>query len=547
MTMENNRVSKAYAWIVSWVFGILAFFGIFYSLRIQLDGTSINFALSLILPMLISLAWGHRYGLLSITLGLVFLYPFILGPSNGWASLVPMVSLFLWIGIHGYGSQMRKIKKTRWNNLYVLQFWVILVKLALYLVLFPLLIKSNPPFWYGEAYTSLGMDVILLFAIKGIIVDTILLALCDAILLMPMVRKLFRLPISKGSRYNTSILLGMVIFGMLFTMMILYTTNVIVNQGDSITWLLTPDNGTKVTLSLSVLLFGVMGGIAVRFLQRNQETQLTLEKRNRQYSQMIRKIHGMNEVLEQRVEERTKALKEAMGELEEFSYGVSHDLKSPVRAVAAYSDMVLEDNQNLGEDSQVMIRNIKDLCTRMTDLINKILEYSTMAKKSLDIKPLEVDRILTELFYEYTIANPARKIYFSLEGKSPVIYGDEVLIRDAFSNLLSNGVKFTRNREFAEISVQFKEEKQKNILVFRDNGVGFEMKNQNKLFTIFQRLHSSEEFEGSGIGLVLVKKIILSHGGEIWMNSILGTGTTVFVSFPKLEVDGGIREEVSDV
>lgn len=523
---------KLYKIFISVLLGVLSFIGIFYSIRIEFSGTSINFALSLMLPMLVALAWGWKYGFLSISLGLVFLYPFILGPYNGWASLVPSLTFFIWIGLHGWGSLSRKNKKTFWNSIYILQIYHIVIRLVLYLLLFQPLLKINIPFWNIDVMENLGADIILIFAIKGIIVDSILLAICDSILLMPFVRKFFKLRIIQGSKYNTPALFSIVTFGMLFTLLIMFFNNLFISHVDIGNWIQNPDEGTVLTLSLSLLLFIVMAGITVRYLQKNQEARIVLEKRNRQYLQVIEKINKMNAELENLVDIRTSELKSAVKEMEEFSFGVSHDLKSPIRAIDAYSLMLLEDNPEIDENSKDMIKNIKKHCRDMISLIDKILEYSILSNKKIELETINIREIINELVTEYKIANPKRDLSFSIIGNSMNIIGDKVLIKDAIGNIISNAVKYTRNKETAEIEVELIKNGNDNIITIKDNGIGFDMKHKDKIFNMFQRLHSQDEYEGSGIGLTLARKIIANHSGEIFIESIKDEGTKVSIIFP---------------
>lgn len=529
LEIDKNKLYKIF---VSVFLGIISFIGIFYSIRIEFNGTSINFALSLMLPMLVALAWGWKYGFLSISLGLVFLYPFILGPYNGWASLVPSLTFFIWIGLHGWGSLARKNKKTIWNSIYTLQVYHIVIRLILYLLLFQPLLKLNIPFWNIDVIENLGLDIIMIFAIKGIIVDSILLAICDSILLMPFVRKFFKLRIIQGSKYNTPALFSIVTFGMLFTLLIMFFNNLFISHVDIGNWIRNPDEGTVLTLSLSLLLFIVMAGITVRYLQKNQEARIVLEKRNRQYLQVIDKINKMNAELENLVDIRTSELKNAVKEMEEFSFGVSHDLKSPIRAIDAYSLMLLEDNPEIDENSKDMIKNIKKHCKDMISLIDKILEYSILSNKKIELETINIREIVNELVTEYKIANPLRKLSFSINGDSMTIIGDQVLIKDAIGNIISNAVKYTRNIEKSEIEIELINNGNDNIITIKDNGIGFDMKHKDKIFNMFQRLHSQNEYEGSGIGLTLARKIITNHSGEIFIESIKDEGTKVSIIFP---------------
>ena len=525
---------RRYKMVVSLLMGVLAFAGIFWSVRLEYGSFNINFAFSLLLPMLVSLAWGWKYGLASVTFGLVFLYPFILGSYNGWASLVPALSYFIWIGLHGLGSMKRLSDKRLRYNLYFLQFIYIVLKFLLYLTLFSSLIELNPPFWNPMAYTKVDPDIILVFAIKGILVDSILLALGDALLLLPFVRKLFRLKVSKGAGYNTPVLAGMVAFGTGFTFIILLINNYIIGREDPLQWILQPGETTRFTFIMSILLFAIMAGIAIRFLQKNLESQISMEKRNRQYLKVIDQIKALNKELEDRVVERTNELKNALDENEQFSFAISHDLKAPVRAIDAYGSMLLEDSGEVLEpEGRKMLLSIRTICGNMIEQIENLLEYSVISKKALNKQLVETEAIVGELFEQIRIGSAPREISLVIEGSLPVILADRVLIKNLFLNLLSNAAKFSRPKQDPRIKVRCADRGPEYLFEIEDNGVGFDMKYSGKLFGMFQRMHSRDEFEGTGIGLAVVKKIVEKHGGGVWIESRPDEGTRVFFTIPK--------------
>jgi light-regulated signal transduction histidine kinase (bacteriophytochrome) len=261
--------------------------------------------------------------------------------------------------------------------------------------------------------------------------------------------------------------------------------------------------------------------------------------------QVIKKINKMNADLENLVDKRTEELKHAVKEMEEFSFGVSHDLKSPIRAIDAYSLMLLEDNPEIDDKSKDMIENIKKHCNGMINLIDKILEYSLLSNKKVDIEKIDITELVKELITEYKIGNPKRLINFSIIGNNLSVLGDRILIKDAIGNILSNAVKYTRNREIADIKIELECIGEENIISITDNGIGFDMKHKDKVFNIFQRLHGNDEYEGSGIGLTLARKIIVNHNGKIEIDSIKDKGTKVDIIFPvfscdEQEVDGNV-------
>ena len=531
--------ANLYKIFVSIFLGLIGFIGIFFSSRFYFNGFYINFSWSITLPLLVTLAWGIKYGIISITLGLVILYPFILGSYNGWASFVPVISLYLWIIIHGYGGQKRLQIQRFYYNIYFLQFIHILIRIFIYLTLFPVLINLNrliPPPWNTQAYINVEIGIIFLFAVKGIIVESIILALCDALLLLPFVRKVLSLKCSKGAKYNTRIVTALVAFGLSFTIIILWIQNYIIDNSSSMTWLIKPDEKTRITFLLATILFFIMGGITIRFVQRVLETQEALRVREKQLDKAIGEIKNLNDELEKRVKDRTSELQHAVDELEGFAYTISHDLKSPLRAIEAYSNFIQKDySDSLNSEAGVMISSIQEICKEMIGLINKLLEYSVTSRASLSKEPLQPRETIEAVFYQLKSINPDRKMELIFEGELPEINVDRILFKQVIMNILSNAVKFSKAKEISKITAGCIKGHKEYIFYIKDNGVGFNMKYSAKLFNVFQRLHRKQDYEGAGIGLATIKKVIQKHGGRVWIEGILNEGAILYFTIPFAE------------
>ncbi len=252
-----------------------------------------------------------------------------------------------------------------------------------------------------------------------------------------------------------------------------------------------------------------------------------------EYKMAIKEIKTLNEELEMRVAERTYELQQAIGELEAFAYTVSHDLKSPLRAVDGYSRIMFEDlGEKLGGEASDILQNIRSICKDMIEMINKLLQYSTTARAALYKEEINIEEIFASAANEIKLAAPERDIRFVIETGLPRVYADKILLKQVIYNVLSNAVKFTKDREQALITIGSTISEQEYIFYVKDNGVGFDMEYSDKLFGIFQRLHTSEEFEGTGIGLVTIKKIIQKHGGRTWITGEVNAGAAVYFTLP---------------
>jgi light-regulated signal transduction histidine kinase (bacteriophytochrome) len=239
-------------------------------------------------------------------------------------------------------------------------------------------------------------------------------------------------------------------------------------------------------------------------------------------------IHELNVRLEQRVAKRTSELESANKELEAFSYSVSHDLRAPLRAVDGFSQAVLEDyGPRLPEEGRRYLQTIREGAQRMGVLIDDLLTFSRLSRTPLKKQEVNTDKLVHHVLEEMNSQQEDRQVEIRI-GDLPMCQGDPALLNQVWVNLLSNALKYTRHRENAVIEVGCKVAQEENVYFVRDNGAGFDMRYAHKLFGVFQRLHRADEFEGTGVGLAIVQRIINRHGGRVWADAAVDRGATFY-------------------
>ena len=241
-------------------------------------------------------------------------------------------------------------------------------------------------------------------------------------------------------------------------------------------------------------------------------------------------ISQLNKDLQNNVAE----LKNMNKELESFSYSVSHDLRAPLRAVNAYSKIFEEDYTGiLDEDAKKLLAKINYNAQRMGTLIDDLLAFSKLGRKEVQRSLVNTKEIVETILSEINQASPYKAVIRVNE--LPTVYADSSLIRQVWVNLLSNAIKYSDKKESPEVEVGATETEHETTYYVKDNGAGFDMKYVDKLFGVFQRLHANSEFEGTGIGLAIVQRIITRHGGRIWADAKVNEGATFYFTLPKME------------
>ena len=243
-------------------------------------------------------------------------------------------------------------------------------------------------------------------------------------------------------------------------------------------------------------------------------------------------IKKLNETLEEHVIERTSQLEEANKELEAFSYSVSHDLRAPLRAISGFSQILMQDYQaTLDEEGRKLCSLVVNNASRMSQLIDDLLAFSHVGRSDIHHATINMEELVKQVFAELSLDIKKENVNFSVQ-KLPECAGDITLIRQVWANLISNAIKYSSTREHPAISVGFEQKNAETVYYIKDNGVGFDMQYADKLFGVFQRLHSAKEFQGTGVGLAIVQRIIRRHLGKVWALGEVENGATFSFTIP---------------
>jgi signal transduction histidine kinase len=282
----------------------------------------------------------------------------------------------------------------------------------------------------------------------------------------------------------------------------------------------TVTEGKRVAISISV--FPIQNAARVieyvALLYRD-DTQITLAQLQ---------LQAQTEQLEQHIISRTSELEEANEELEAFSYSVSHDLRAPLRAIDGFAALLVQDDTSqLSSHGQDCLLRIRNATARMSDLINDLLSFSQLGKQPLSLKTVAPLPLVHQVLQELEPKLLDRAIDIQI-GTLPLVQADAALLREVFLNLIDNAIKFTGKCEHGHIEVGTRVQDDRVVWYVSDNGVGFDMNHYARLFGVFSRLHSMDEFEGTGVGLALVQRIIKRHDGQVWAQSEVGKGATFY-------------------
>lgn len=270
--------------------------------------------------------------------------------------------------------------------------------------------------------------------------------------------------------------------------------------------------------------------------RREQQNRMELKRvtAERDATEKARKeIEQLNGELEERVRNRTAELFAINKQLEAFSYSVSHDLRAPLRHIKAASEGLQETAlPKLDEEANAFLDMIAKSADKMSKLIDDILTFSKAFQGKTAVETFHIGTVVNDAIADLTVDVGTRSVEWKI-GELPVVRGDRAMLRQVFMNLLSNALKYTRPRAVAQIEVGFQSNDRDYVFFIRDNGVGFDESVADKLFCIFERLHCDAQFEGTGVGLAIVRRIVERHGGRVWADSRMNQGATFYFSLPK--------------
>ncbi len=277
-------------------------------------------------------------------------------------------------------------------------------------------------------------------------------------------------------------------------------------------------------------------------LKYQQQLELLVKERTTDLDQRIVEMEKLNNAMVNlledlqesnlNLEKTSQQLEVANKELESFSYSVSHDLRAPLRAIDGFTNILMENYASKLDDEGKRLGSVLQQSARkMGQLIDDLLAFSRLGRSAMNFSEIEMKKMAKAVYQEETDPKARKRITFTI-ADLPNVDGDSAMMRQLWTNLISNALKFSAHQKKALISVSCQEEEEQLIFCIKDNGAGFNMKYKDKLFTVFQRLHSDKEFAGTGVGLALVQQIINRHGGEVWAEGEVDRGAAVYFSLP---------------
>lgn len=524
--MSKNTKEKTYKGLISCLAGITALILAHFSITLD---TIYNIKINTgdIFPIMIALVWDMPYAILAGVCGGMW-GGFISTRSNGCVNfLEAFLFLILLIVLSKYNKQTDETG---------IEFRFIPIMFLYSVVFFVMLNYGTDSFvkanyfadkWF-PFYVTKGISPLVtrIKAINMILYNFAYVIFAKIMLLLFPIRKIFH--IKKLSYEKERIFIigtGILAFVALVAIDIILDSFYVTSRGFRAS-IFMRNSGELSRLSIFIIVFGLIIYIAIYSLNTMKLSHERAKK----------KISEWNRNLENMVDKRTKELQISYNELESFSYTVSHELKTPIREIDAYVDIIREDAEGMvSKETMEDLENIQKICKETITMVESMMQYAKAGYSVMKIEEIDMHRLVAECIEELSAGNVHKEIEVNFFQTLPV-YGDAFLLKQAVFNILSNSVKFSESKVCISVGSM---EDEKNITYYlKDNGVGFELnaRSEKKVFDLFDRMHTREKYEGSGVGLTTVKKIMERHGGQVQIFSEKDKGCAVALTFQKSEM-----------
>lgn len=520
--MEETK-SRSYKLILAVVCGALSL--VLARFAYQVDHMfNLYLFWSFLFPLLISRTLEPQYAFISGIIGVVPVF-FIYLPQRGYGDCVLASIYLVWLLFNSMLC-LNKRMRYRWYGIYLSFAVIAVVVLLSFSYLYRKAILYNPAPWSVGRFNNWTSDSFITVQCVNIIFTmAMLIAISEVIIELPGARKVFCMPQLNYSEYNYKYA---VVTVMLFCVFLLFDSVMdkiySASNGVHISFLKI-NTGESMKTSIMVAASSIACKLFMVSKRRDRANMEVIENNRRE-------IEELNYKLENKVMLQTRQLEQAYADLEAYSYTVSHELKTPVREIQAYAEIIQEDNEEiLSQQSIEDLQSVRKVCKDTIRLIEAMMEYAKVGYQVLNPEKIDLKQQVYDCFHE--IMNSKKDVQVELEVyELGYLTGDRFLIKQMVFNILSNSVKYRNKDSVAHIVVGRMKNEEEVTYYFNDNGVGFKEEYSGKLFQVFDRLHSDTEYEGSGIGLATVKKIVQKHGGSVAIRGQLGRGCTVFVTFP---------------
>ena len=499
---------NSYKVIVSILFGLIGFFVNFNTITFPFPPYMAVFLIGMLFPLLISLAWGWKYGLLSALAGGCQSMWWLFAAVNGYAVFFVVLPFTLWIVWHGYFADLRNKRGGGewWLSPYAVEIpFRIINTINMYTITRWAVSLNPPPYeWASAASSIVPMHFTNFVVIKQLAVAYVILLLADVLLNLGFVRRFFRLDEKSNQTSTGYIISASLLFGGFFWFIDSVVGSLIFYHDSSFIDLFAMDIPPYVLyIRTAFILACLLGGlVASCFLRKQRESEYAL----------CRSVSD---------------LKRSNTDLEQFAFVASHDLQEPLRAISGYTNIVKRKYEGkIDSDSDEYIDSILCSVGTMQDLIRDLLFYSHVGTRGNKITQTDCNEIIEDVLSNLKVSiddSGAVVTYDPL----PTVMADRSQMLQVFQNLICNAIKF-RDIMHPRIHVSAKKVSNKWQFSVSDNGIGIKPEFLGKIFVVFQRLHGNVDYSGTGIGLAICKKIVERHGGKIWVESEYGVGSTFY-------------------